>query len=125
MVKIPYGSVGTFNDLISQGYLYIDRTQYIAILESLSKKHLFFLRPRRFGKSLFVSVLDYYYGLEHADKFEKLFGNLHIGKHPTPLRNSYLILKFNFSGINTKTNEKTYQSFLDSIRYIRVLTQLP
>ncbi len=117
MIKIPYGSVGTFNDLVTQGYHYVDRTLYLEKLEGLNKKHLFFLRPRRFGKSLFVSVLEYYYGWEHQNEFERLFGNYYIGQHPTPLKNSYLILKFNFSGINTATNEATHQDFLESVRY--------
>ncbi len=115
MIKIPYGSVGTFADLVTQGYHYVDRTSYLETLEALNKKHLFFLRPRRFGKSLFVSVLEYYYGLEHQDKFDRLFGNYYIGQNPTPLKNSYLILKFNFSGINTATNETTHKGFLSKV----------
>ncbi len=116
MVKIPYGSVGTFEDLVTQGYHYVDQTKYLERLEGLNKKHLFFLRPRRFGKSLFVSVLDYYYGMEYQDKFEDLFGAYYIGQKPTPLRNSYLMLKFNFSGINTATNETTHRGFLEEVR---------
>ncbi|MEZ4888853.1 MAG: AAA family ATPase [Chitinophagales bacterium] len=116
MKKIPYGGVGSFNDLVTEGYLYIDRTQYIRELEALSEKHLFFLRPRRFGKSLFISVLHHYYGWEHQDKFEKLFGAYNIGHEPTSLKNSYLVLKFNFSGVNTATDETTYNSFLESVR---------
>ncbi len=116
MLKIPYGSVGTFKDLITEGYYYIDRTNYIEKLEQLSEKHLFFLRPRRFGKSLFVSVLDYYYNIEHKDEFEQLFGNYYAGKHPTPLRNSYLILSFDFSGIDTETNETTKKDFLSKVK---------
>ncbi|MEZ4884575.1 MAG: AAA family ATPase [Chitinophagales bacterium] len=117
MKKVPYGSVGSFDDLVSQGYFYIDRTNYLEKLEGMSEKHLFFLRPRRFGKSLFVSILQHYYGLEHADKFDRLFGDFYAGKHPTALKNSYLILKFNFSGINTTTNEISYRGFLNSVRY--------
>ncbi len=116
MKKIPYGSVGTFEDLITQGYLYIDRTQYMEELERLSEKHLIFLRPRRFGKSLFISVLQYYYGIEHQEKFERLFGGCYIEKNPTPLRNSYLILKFNFSGVDTTTEESTRTSFIEEVR---------
>lgn len=116
MIKIPYGSVGTFKDLVTQGYHYVDRTMYLEKLEALNKKHLFFLRPRRFGKSLFVSVLEHYYGLEHKDQFDQLFGNYYIGKNPTPRRNTYLILKFNFSGINTATNETTEKDFTESVR---------
>jgi len=115
MKKIPYGSVGTFEDLITQGYLYIDRTRYIEELERLSEKHLIFLRPRRFGKSLFISVLQYYYGIEHQDKFERLFGGCYIGKNPTPLKSKYLILYLNFSGINTDSDQTTQQGFLSKV----------
>lgn len=117
MKKIPYGTVGTIEDLVNQNYLYIDRTNYIKKLERLNKKHLIFLRPRRFGKSLFLSVLHFYYGLEHQDKFDHVFGNFHIGKNPTPLKNSYFVLNFDFSGINTKTDKTTQDGFLSSVRY--------
>jgi len=117
MKKIPYGTVGTIEDLITQGYLYVDRTNYLEKLEKLDEKHLFFLRPRRFGKTLFLSVLQYYYGLEHEDKFERIFGNLYGGKHPSSLKNSYFILSFDFSGINTKTNLETQKDFLESVRF--------
>ncbi len=115
MKKIPYGSVGTFEDLITQGYFYIDRTQFIEELEQLHEKHLVFLRPRRFGKSLFISVLQHYYGIIHKDKFDQLFGDFYIGQNPTPLKNSYLLLYCNFSGINTANDETTYQGFLSKV----------
>lgn len=102
--------------LVNQGYLYIDRTPYLAQLERLSEKYLFFLRPRRFGKSLWVSVLQYYYGVEHKDKFDTLFGSYHIGQNSTPLANSYLVLKFDFSGIDTDSKEKTYRGFSFKVR---------
>ena len=110
MVKLPYGT-SNFQILVNQGYLYIDRTSYLAQIEEMSEKNLFFLRPRRFGKSLWVSVMQYYYGLEHKDKFHSLFGKYHIGKNPTSLANSYLVLKFDFSGIDTDSKEKTYRGF--------------
>ena len=104
-VKLPYG-ISNFADIVEQNYLYIDRTKYIEILETeIADKYILFIRPRRFGKSLFVSVLDYYYNIKYKDKFEKLFSKYYIGKNPTPLRNSYLILNFDFSGINTETKE--------------------
>src|SRR5699024_2622609 len=69
------------------------------------------LRPRKFGKTLFTSTLENYYDLQKANKFEKLFANTYIGKNPTKLKNSYYILKFNFSGINTSDEETTMQGF--------------
>ena len=70
-----------------------------------------FLRPRKFGKTLFTSTLENYYDVRKADKFEKLYGNTYIGKNPTKLKNSYHILKFNFSGMSTDTPESTIKGF--------------
>ena len=100
-----------FATLIGDKKLYIDRTAYIHALENESNKNLMFVRPRRFGKSLWLSILHHYYGVEHKNKFESLFGNLAIGKNPTPLRNSYLILRMQFSGIDVETDESTLYGF--------------
>ena len=86
MLKLPYGQ-SDFTKVILQGYFYQDRTEFIRDLETLPT-FLYYLRPRRFGKSLFISMLHHYYALEHQPKFEKLFGNLAIGVHPTPLANT-------------------------------------
>ncbi len=115
MVKIPYGT-SNFEKLITQGFSYIDRTQYIEVLESLGEQYIAYLRPRRFGKSLWVSTLQYYYGLEHKEKFTQLFGDQYIGQHPTDLANSFLVLKMDFSGIRTETLASTYQGFLSNIQ---------
>ncbi|HOK41368.1 MAG TPA: AAA family ATPase, partial [bacterium] len=114
-IKLPYG-ISNFEQLVENGYVYIDRTNYIELLENLTDRFILFIRPRRFGKSLFVSVLDYYYNIKYKDKFEKLFSKYYIGKNPTPLKNSYLVLRFNFSGINTETKESTYNGFLDKVK---------
>ena len=97
--KIPYGE-SNFKTVISENYVYIDKTDYIPKLETIGK-YLFLLRPRRFGKSLFLSMLEYYYDVAHKGDFENLFGGLYIGKHPTKLRNSYPVLFMDFSGIDT------------------------
>lgn len=114
MIKIPYG-LSDFETVIEEGFFYEDRTSFIPKIEQWYAKYPIFLRPRRFGKSLFVSMLHYYYGLEHQQKFEKLFGNLAIGKNPTQEANSYLVLSFEFSRINTATHESTYQGFLRNV----------
>ncbi|TGN99664.1 hypothetical protein PN36_35215, partial [Candidatus Thiomargarita nelsonii] len=75
----------------------------------------FFLRPRRFGKSLFISMLWHYYGLEFADKFSQLFGQYYIGKNPTPKANTYAILYLEFSRIDTATKESTFKGFLRNV----------
>ena len=109
-MKLPYG-ISDFRALREEGYLYIDKTSYIEKLENLSAKYLFFIRPRRFGKSLFLSTLSHYYDINQTNNFEKLFGDLYIGQNPTKLRNSYLILKLNFSGLNTDNEDRLENSF--------------
>ncbi len=113
--RFPYG-VSNFETLVEEGYLYVDRTAYIERLEWQGSRFHFFLRPRRFGKSLFVSVLEYYYGKEHRDKFERLFGRYYIGQHPTPNANRYLVLKFDFSAIDTGNPDRLHDWFLDTVR---------
>ena len=115
MIRISYG-ISNFKKLVTEGYYYVDRTQYIALLESLGEQYITFLRPRRFGKSLFVSILQHYYGLEYKEDFDTIFGKSIIGRQPTPLANSYMTLTFDFSGINTDTPETTYSGFLDNVR---------
>jgi hypothetical protein len=98
MKRICYGESNFPYVIRSNGY-YVDKTRFIEKLEGLGSEYLFFLRPRRFGKSLFLSTLETYYDINTADSFDELFGDLYIGKNPTPLRNSFPILKFNFSRI--------------------------
>ena len=110
MKKLPYG-ISNYEELVEDGYYYVDKTMYIEKLENLAEKRILFLRPRKFGKTLFTSTLENYYDFKKADKFEKLYGNTYIGKHPTKLKNSYHILKFNFSGIDTANRETTIKGF--------------
>ena len=113
MKKLPTG-VSNYEELIEDGYYYVDKTMYIEKLENFSNKRIMFLRPRKFGKTLFTSTLENYYDILKKDKFEKLFGETYIGKKPTPNKNRYHILKFNFSGIDTTTIEETIKSFKNS-----------
>ena len=114
MKKLPYG-ISNYEELIEDGYYYVDKTKYIEQLENLAEKRVMFLRPRKFGKTLFTSVLENYYDVKKVDKFEKLFGETYIGKNPTKLKNRYYILRFNFSGINTKDEETTMQGFKEKV----------
>jgi hypothetical protein len=97
-MKIPYG-LSDFNRLRMEQRLYIDRTALIREIESAGDQ-LLLLRPRRFGKSLWLSTLENYYDLGMADRFNELFGGLAIAGAPTPNRGRYLILKWNFSLID-------------------------
>lgn len=112
--KLPKG-ISNYADLVEQGYCYVDKTKYIEELENLEDKTIMFLRPRKFGKTLFTSVLENYYDLLRVDKFEELFGETYIGKNSTVNKNRYHILKFNFSGINTETEETTMNGFKSSV----------
>ena len=94
---IPYGMMN-FAVIRRDDCYYVDKTRFIPIIED-ADKFFFFNRPRRFGKSLTVSMLQHYYDIAAKDKFDALFGDLYIGKHPTSDRNSYLVLYLNFSGI--------------------------
>jgi hypothetical protein len=96
MVKrIPYG-VSDFVGIRQRNGYYVDKTAYVEKLEE-ANDFFFFIRPRRFGKSLLLSMLSCYYDVAMKERFDELFGDLYIGQHPTPLRNAYLVLKLNFS----------------------------
>ncbi|GAK56574.1 hypothetical protein U27_03536 [Candidatus Vecturithrix granuli] len=111
MKLIPYGQ-SNYKNVATQNFYYVDKTRYIELLEQMGTRFLVFLRPRRFGKSLFVSMLQHYYDCNRAEEFEALFGQTYIGRHPTPLRNAYPVLFFTFSGIKTYgTIEDTITSF--------------
>ena len=100
MKKIIYGNSNFRKVKINNDYLYVDKTNYIEVLENLNEDFLIFLRPRRFGKSLFLSTLQYYYDENSAHEFDAIFQNTYIGQHPTALKSSYRILFLEFSGIN-------------------------
>ena len=108
--KLPYG-ISDYESLIENDYYYVDKTMYIEKLENLAERYIMFLRPRKFGKTLFTSTLENYYDIKKEEKFEKLYGETYIGKNPTKLKNSYHILKFNFSGIDTANGETTIKGF--------------
>jgi hypothetical protein len=108
--RLPYGT-SDFGRIITENYAYVDKTRYIEMLEKEPNPSQFFIRPRKFGKSLFFSMLSYYYDINCADKFDQLFGELYIGKHPTPEKNSYLMLAFDFSAIDTSSAERFRISF--------------
>lgn len=95
--RIPYGMMN-FAAIRCEDYYYVDKTHFIPLIEQ-ADRFFFFIRPRRFGKSLTLNVLQHYYDVRTKDKFDELFGDLYIGKYPTCDRNSYLVLYLNFSGI--------------------------
>ncbi len=105
---IPYG-VASYKRIREKGCYYMDKTRYIQQMESTGQ-FLFFIRPRRFGKSSWLTVLESYYDLNHQAEFDTLFKGTYIYDHPTPEKNSYLILKFNFSQVTPQLDD-VEQSF--------------
>ena len=95
--RIPYG-VSDFVDIIKSNQYYVDKTMYIPKLEEEADS-LFFIRPRRFGKSLLLSMMCAYYDINQSDRFEELFGKLWIGSHPTPYQGKFQVLFLDFSKI--------------------------
>ena len=112
MIRIGYGKAH-FPLLIKDKAHYVDRTDYIERLEESGEAFVFFLRPRRFGKSLWVSILNHYYAVQHADKFDTLFGKYYIGQNPTVYANQYLVLNFDFSGVDSENKSTVYQDFFN------------
>ena len=107
--RIPYGMMN-FVAVREDNCYYVDKTRFIEKVER-ANKYFFFIRPRRFGKSLTLSMLRHYYDINRADQFERLYGDLYIGQHPTPEHNKYLVIYLNFAGINADMGN--YRSALD------------
>jgi hypothetical protein len=108
--RLPYG-ISDFRYIMTENYAYVDKTRFIEMLENESNPSQFFIRPRKFGKSLFFTTLLYYYDMNEAKNFDALFGSLYIGKHPTPKRNSYAVMYFDFSGLDTSSEQEFRISF--------------
>lgn len=110
--RVPYG-VADFAQVIELNQYYVDKTMFIPELEK-QPSNLFFIRPRRFGKSIFLSMLYSYYDCAQSHKFQSLFGNLWIGQHPTPLQGKYQVLFLDFSQItgNIDKLETKFNSYL-------------
>lgn len=113
--QIPYG-VSDFVSVREQNLYYVDKTMYLPILEE-QPSNLFFIRPRRFGKSLFINMMKAYYDKSMADSFDTLFGDLWIGGHPTPLRNRYEMLYLDFSQISGSIDKLS----VNFAEYLRVM----
>ncbi len=119
--KIPYG-VSDFQKIRKGNYYYVDKTNFIQKVED-SSDYLFFIRPRRFGKSLWLSLMENYYDINRKQDFEELFKGTYIYDNQTDTKNSYFILKFNFSEINPdiKEVEKSFNQTIkiNSLEFIK------
>ena len=110
--QVPYG-VADFARVMTQNMYYVDKTMFLPELER-QPSYLFFIRPRRFGKSIFLSMLYSYYDCKQKDKFQSLFGTLWIGSHPTPLQGKYQVLYLDFSQITGRIDvlEERFNAYL-------------
>ena len=106
--RLPYG-INDFEAIIEQNQYYVDKTMFLPLLEN-QPSNIFFIRPRRFGKSIFLSMLHAYYDCSKKEKFQTLFGDLWVGKHPTPLQGKYQILHLDFSYVGGSI-EKLEENF--------------
>ena len=106
--RLPYG-INDFEAVIEQNQYYVDKTMYLPLLEN-QPSNIFFIRPRRFGKSIFLSMLHAYYDCSKKEKFQTLFGGLWVGKHPTPLQGRYQVLHLDFSYVGGSI-EKLEENF--------------
>ena len=107
---IPYGMMN-FVAIREDNYYYVDKTRFIEKIEN-SNRYFYFIRPRRFGKSLTMSMLRHYYDINAAEKFERLYGDLYIGNNPTPNHNKYLVMNLNFAVIDADLGN--YRSAMDA-----------
>ncbi len=115
-MKIPYG-VPNFGDIRREGYFYVDKTPFLPMIERIGGRYLIFLRPRRMGKSVFVSLLAHYYDLALADEFDELFSGLWVHANPTPERNRYLVLSLDFSVVAADGGQDTLrQTFFETVK---------
>ncbi|ETW99960.1 MAG: ATPase AAA [Candidatus Entotheonella factor] len=117
--RVAYG-VDNYEELVRDNGYFVDKTSYIAKLETI--KNPVFLRPRRFGKSLWCRILGAYYNVNRKDDFERLFGHTYIGQYPTPLRNSFIILPLNFSIIDPKGTIEEIERRFDYMCNLRLRT---
>ena len=108
--RIPYG-MQNFEDIIERDCYYVDKTPFIEQIEE-SNMYFFYIRPRRFGKSLTLSMLENYYDINKKDKFDEIFGKLYIGQNPTPEHSTYLIIHLNFAEVAAGLDD--YKEGLDN-----------
>ena len=110
--KIPYGVINWVT--LVRECLFVDNTSYIRKLEDVATP--VFLRPKRFGKSIVCSMLAHYYDVNLRDRFDELFGKTDIGRNPTPLRNSFLVLTFDFSTVQVGSLAEIERNFVEHVR---------
>ena len=114
MLKALPTSQTMLPDIINEDYVFIDKTQFIEKYEASKKKFSLFLRPRRFGKTMFTEILRYYYDAALEKESSGIFSSTYIATHPTPLKSTFHVVKFDFSGIDTSGRTR---AVLDSFKF--------
>ncbi len=119
--RVLYGEAN-YEELARKHGYFVDKTMYIEKLEEINNP--VFLRPRRFGKSLFCRMLECYYNIRQKEEFEELFGHTYIGRHPTPTRNSFFVLHLDFSTVDPSGSVDEIEKSFDNTCNLRMKTMV-
>lgn len=115
-MQIPYGR-SNFEEIRQKRYFYVDKTPFLPLLERAETGYPLFLRPRRFGKSTLLSMLEHYYDLGRKEQFDDLFSGLWVHEHPTPERNAYLVLSLDFSRMSVEDDtDLLRENFCEAVK---------
>ncbi|MBQ3682408.1 MAG: AAA family ATPase [Succinimonas sp.] len=117
MLKALPDSLTRFAAIIDENYAFVDKTRFIEVYEQSKKKVSMFLRPRRFGKTMFTELLRYYYDIALKEDADRLFKDKYIASHPTPLKNSYYVLQFDLSGVDTRSSDSLTRTFIKRVLF--------
>ena len=115
-IKLPPYGISNYRQIKRDGLYMVDKTMYLEKME-LAGNFLFLIRPRRFGKSVFLSMLESYYDIETKDDFDMLFGDTYVGEHPTEIRNQFQVLRIDFSkpSGSVGTLQENVEGYLDVV----------
>ncbi len=118
MPKLIPAAMTDFKKIIENNYAFVDKTRFLKIYEESGTTVSMFLRPRRFGKTMFTELLRYYYDIALREEADRLFKGKYIASHPTPLKNSYYVIKFDFSGVGSDGSaDDILEGFCDQVIY--------
>ena len=112
--KIPIGMT-VFKNIIENNCAFVDKTRFLEVYENSKTRVSMFLRPRRFGKTMFTELLRYYYDIALKEEADRLFKGKYIASHPTPRKNSYYVLQFDLSGVDTHSSDSLTRSFIKRV----------
>ncbi|MEE3423528.1 MAG: AAA family ATPase, partial [Succinimonas sp.] len=111
MPKFIPAAMTDFKKIIENNYAFVDKTRFLEVYENSKTRVSMFLRPCRFGKTMFAELLRYYYDIALKEEADRLFKGKYIASHPTPRKNSYYVLQFDLSGVDTHSSDSLTRSF--------------